>query len=193
MKVEDLRQKVAELAPQVPEKSDAEWLIAVYVSLSTAERLGYKKDTFAMLPRSERESVNKGLISQDLLNIAELSESEKTWLSGHFFNNALFRMVALVEIALKTLFEQRMHMTAPNNYWWIVDWYKANFQGTLGYVKRARQRVNTFKHEPRDYEKVPKLETLADGIQAFHELLELLSHVVEAEQTNSADAKKPRR
>lgn len=109
------------------------------------------------------------------------------WLAGHFFNNALFRMVALVEISLKTLFQRQMNMEPPDNYGWLADWYKKKFAGKLGYIGRARARVNKFKHEQRDRTKPKALETYVDGLKAFDELLLLMSFIVEAEQPVAAE------
>ena len=188
MTIRTYKERVSSLAKALPDKSDTEWLIAVYLSLGTAESLGYTRDSFARLDRNARDAVNADMLSSDSFKIPESSEAKRKWLAGHYFNNALFRMVALAEITLKTLFEREMNMKPPDNYWWLVDWYKKNFAKKLDFIGRARERVNKFKHVPRDRTRPMALDTYADGLKAFEELLVLMSFIVEAQHVAQPDA-----
>jgi len=134
------------------------------------------RDSFARLKRKTRDSVNVHILYQDLFETPKPTDAKKKmWLAGYYFNNALLRMVALAEITLKLLFEREMKMKSPNNYWCLVGWYKRKFAGKLKYIASARARVNKFKHDPRDRTKPKALESYADGLKAFKELLKLMS------------------
>ncbi len=185
MQIEAYKEGVASLLRKLPEHSDPEWLLAVYLSLGTAERLGYKHDEFARKERSERDLVNIQMLSAPYFS---LPASTNKWLAGHFFNNALFRMVALAEITLNDLFQRKMNLDPPRNgYGWLVDWYGITCAGTLEYMNKARARVNKFKHHERQRAKAKPLETYDDGLRAFEELLTLMRQLVEAEQRVPAD------
>ena len=47
------------------------------------------------------------MITLGIKSLGSPKTVNKEWESGYYFNNAMFRMVALTEIALKVLFEQR--------------------------------------------------------------------------------------
>jgi hypothetical protein len=58
LKVSKYKGRVMSLAERLPETLDAEWLVAVYLSLSTAEELGYSVDSNARKSRNVRDEVN---------------------------------------------------------------------------------------------------------------------------------------
>jgi hypothetical protein len=179
LKIRKYKNTVQSLAAILPDKSDAEWLVAIYLSLGTAEELGYKEDSYARLDRKTRNEGNADMLSKDSLQFPASSDITKKWLAGHYFNNALFRMVALSEISLRTLFYREAKMSPnlepPINYWWLVDWYEGKFERKLKYIHKARRRVNKFKHDPRERQGPKALETLGDGFLALEELLLLMS------------------
>lgn len=183
MKIHEYRDRVSSLAKNLPDESDSEWLVAVYLSLATAEELGYEKDLHALRKREERDARNSGMLCQDSLRPIQFSEpadAQKEWTAGYYFNNALFRMVALAEITLQTLFKREMGLEPPfMRYGWLADWYKIRFAGTLDKIANARTRVNRFKHEDRlgSRPKAKALEKYDDALEALNELLALLTTI----------------
>jgi hypothetical protein len=179
MKIEMYKTKVENLLRSLYEESDAEWLLAVYLSLETAEKLGYTHDAFARKSRTDRDKTNLEMLSDHFFSIPASTEDKNDWLAGHCFNNALFRMVALAEITLNDLFKQEMGMEPPfMRYDWLVKWYETKHLGKLKFIGKARARVNKFKHEKRDRSKPKALETYSDGLIAFEELLVLMDLVI---------------
>src|SRR5574341_1053409 len=168
-----LKQKVNSLVSQLHDQTDRSWLVATYMSLRTAHELGYQRDEFANVPKSERESVLQRVISDSLLNPAESPPIRELWLAGYFFNNAVLRMVALAEIGLKNLYKKDTGTAPLDDYKKLAKWYKLTYGNELKYLKRARLQVNEFKHELRDMQKKRKFETMEEGVSAFKELLVL--------------------
>lgn len=69
MQIEHYKKKVASLLRKLPEESDAEWLLAVYLSLGTAETLGYTHDAFARKSRNDRDTINLEMLSDHFFSI----------------------------------------------------------------------------------------------------------------------------
>lgn len=176
-KIEQFEEKVRSLAVQLQDDTDKAWLVGTYVSLRTAQELGYQRDDFAKAPAKDRKYTLQCVISENLLDVPNPSSLKKSWKAGYFFNNALLRMVALAEIGLKLLFEKRTGKKPPPNYHCLVEWYELNFDDKLDYVGKARQQVNRYKHKPRDPTERRKLETLEEGVLAFDEILSLMSRL----------------
>ncbi|HEU4933750.1 MAG TPA: hypothetical protein VFT48_16815 [Pyrinomonadaceae bacterium] len=176
MKIERYKSQTLSLVKSLPETSDAEWLVAVYLSLGTAEKLGYKKDIHARKPRRDRDAINADLLSTNSFDRQEPSAEKTAWLAGHFFNNALFRIVALAEITLNELFEREFQMEPPRQiYDWLAKWYTQKHGKKLDWIKKSRERVNRFKHRKRARQETKPLEEYEHGLKAFEELLTLMS------------------
>ncbi len=159
---------------KLPQETDRAWLVSTYLSLEKAHALNYQHDAISKLPKSDQDNL---LLKINTLDSHRLSRNNKKWIAGYFFNNAMFRMVALTEIGLKILFEKTMKMKAPDDYWWLCNWYESTFNMKLSNIQNARRRVNKFKHEPRFGKRKKKFETISEGIDAFKELLSLLEQI----------------
>lgn len=174
MEFKQIKKRVTSLVIKLPQETDRAWLVSTYLSLRKAHGLNYQYDAISKLAKSDQDNL---LLKINSLDSRRLSRDDKNWIAGYFFNNAMFRMVALTEIGLKVLFEKRMKMKAPDDYWWLSNWYKSSFNMTLNNIQNARRRVNKFKHEPRLGTRRKKFETINEGIDAFKELLSLLEQI----------------
>lgn len=99
---------------------------------------------------------------------------------GYYFNNALFRTVALAEIGLKFLYTKETNKKPPKQkdvYYVLKDWYTAKYSMPLAAITSARQQVNDFKHKARGSQKAKHLETIRDAFTAIDELLTLLEQI----------------
>lgn len=170
--LDQYKRRLIKVIPQLPQETDISWLVSVLTSLEKAYTMNYKKDAFSDLRENDQI---KRLLS---ISSSEFDSSkDNTWLSGYFFNNAMFRMVALAEIGLKILFEKHIKLDAPDNYHWLSCWYRKAFHGNLTNINNARTRVNQFKHKPRDLSQRSKFKKIGEGIKALGELLTLLENI----------------
>jgi hypothetical protein len=170
--LDQYKKRLRNLIPQLPRESDISWLVSAFKSLEKACALNYKKDAFSDLRENDQI---KRLLDINAIDFDSLNDA--TWLSGYFFNNAMFRMVALAEIGLKILFEKHMKLEAPDNYHWLSGWYGKTFSGKLTNINNARTRVNHMKHEIRKERKKSKFEKIGEAIKAFDEVLTLFEKI----------------
>lgn len=180
MTIEHLRASVVKLLEDdVYDEADKAWVVAVFVSLRTATTLDYQQDSFIRLSKKEKHDALLAIMSEDRLLPPQSSPSEQYWRAGHFYNNALFRIVALAETRLPVLYERHARGKPPEeNYWELSKWYEETFAESLEHVNRARAQVNRLKHVPH-YERLdPRAERLEEGIAAFREVIRLLWRVV---------------
>jgi len=173
-KLDQLNIRVSSLVSKLPDETDRSWLVTIYLSLKKAAALNYKDDSFSKLTKCNQDTI---LLKMKSLDTRRLSTTDKDWIAGYFFNNAMFRIVALAEIGLKILFEKKTKMKAPGDYGWLSQWYERTFTMKLDNIQFARRRVNKFKHEPRGKGKKKKFETMREGIDALKELLSLLEQI----------------
>jgi len=172
-----LKKRVDSLIPILPQETDVSWLVSIYFSLNKAYELNYQYDAISKLIKSDQADILLKISSLNFTSNAKLSKEERTWLAGYYFNNAMFRMVALTEIGLKILFEQKMKVKPPKDYGWLSKWYLMVFGKNLINVQNARSRVNKQKHELRGTKNSKQFESMKDGIYAFNELLSLLEDI----------------
>ena len=156
----------------LPDVIDRSWLVSTYLSLKKAQALGYDEDLFSKLPKGKRDT-----ILHKVKSLGSSRTRNKEWEDGYYFNNAMFRVVALTEIALKELFEQKTKMKPPPTYPWLCEWYEAIYKRKLSNINNARKRVNKFKHERRSRIIAKKFKTMQEGIDAFEELLLQLEQI----------------
>jgi hypothetical protein len=171
-RLEKIERRLTPLVPKLLDVIDRSWLVSTYLSLKKAYALNYKEDTFSRLPKDKQDTIVLGIKS-----LGSSKAGDKEWESGYYFNNAMFRMVALTEIALKVLFERKVKMKPPPSYPWLSKWYETSYGNRLSNVNSARSRVNKFKHEPRSRATKKKFESMQEGVDAFEELLLLLEQV----------------
>ena len=176
MEFKQIKKRITCLVTKLPKETDRSWLVSIYLSLKKAHGLNYQYDAITRLTKSDQDKI---LLKVNSLESRRSSkdEDDKNWVAGYFFNNAMFRMVALTEIGLKVLFEKRMKMQAPNDYWWLSNWYESAFKMKLNNIQNARRRVNKLKHKPRIGTRNKRFETMSQGIEAFKELLALLEQI----------------
>jgi hypothetical protein len=171
-KLNQIEKRLIPLIQNLPDVIDRSWLLSTFLSLKKAHALNYKEDLFSRLSKDKRDSI--------LLGVKPLGSSRtrnKEWESGYYFNNAMFRMVALTEIALKELFERKMEIEPPPSCPWLTKWYETTYERRLNNINAARKRVNKFKHERRSKIPTKKFETMQEGVDAFEELLLLLEQI----------------
>ena len=192
-KLIQFEKKLLTLLPTLPPEIDRPWVLATYLSLKMATELNYTDDAFSKLPNQDQIDFLSKNLSFSFQDIQKLSKGNNTWEAGYFFNNAIFRMVALAEIGLKVLFKRKTTIDAPDNYWWLSKWYENTFTQKLGNIQNARKRVNHFKHDTRSKNKNNKVfEKMSEGIKAFQELLSLLEHIASLTNQASEYAEPPR-
>lgn len=171
----EIKKRIASLLPKLPDEIDRSWLASTYLSLRKAHALCYQNDSISRLPKNGQDRIVLEITS---LDARRAPKEIKDWIAAYYFNNALFRTVALTEIGLKVLFEKKMKMEPPpKSYQWLADWYKTDSGMTLNNIANARKRVNKFKHEPRRRINKKKFETMREGIDALKELLLLLEKI----------------
>jgi hypothetical protein len=161
----------------LPEEIDRSWLLSTYLSLRRADQLNYKDDTVSKLPKTGQNNI---LLKITSLNSRNTLKHAKKWLAGYYFNNAMFRTVALAETGLKVLYEKRTTKKAPRGndaYPRLLGWYKENFNMNLDNIAKARQQVNMFKHDVRSPSRRKEFETMKEGIEALKELISLLKRI----------------
>ncbi len=181
MLIDNLRMPVVKLLDDdVYDVADKAWVCAVFVSLHFAETLGYKEDTFIKLKnRQEKHETLLAIVKDNLLLPTSRSpKQQKYWSAGHFYNNALFRIVALAETRLPVLYKLRVGVRPQEDYFWLSRWYEKTFGESLELVYRAREQVNRLKHDPHYKRRNPKADLLEEGIDAFREVITLLERMV---------------
>lgn len=171
-RLKEIEKRLPPLVSKLPDVIDRSWLVSTYLSLKKANSLNYKGDMFSRLPKGQQDMIALGIKS-----LGSSKAGNREWESGYYFNNAVFRMVALAEIALKVLFEQKMKMKPPPSYPWLSGWYETSYGNRLSGINSARSRVNKFKHEPRHRTVKKKFESMQEGVDAFEELLLLLEQL----------------
>jgi hypothetical protein len=179
-KLNRLKKTMNSLVSRLDDETDRSWLVAAFISLQIANDLGYEKDKFTRSQKDERDNSLKTCLKYGLqsLSAPRATVTHEYWKAGYFFNNALLRIVALTEIGLKALFEKQTNVQPPNDYWWLVEWYKRTNDNSLSYLNKARKQVNRFKHKLRDAQREPYLESMQDGICAFEELISLMKTLI---------------
>jgi len=110
-RLKQFKKRLTPLVQMLPEVIDRSWLVSTYLSLKKANGLNYKEDTFSRLPKGQQDAIALGIKS-----LGSSKTGNREWESGYYFNNAMFRMVALAEIALKVLFEKKAKMKPPPSY-----------------------------------------------------------------------------
>lgn len=137
----------------------------------------YEDDAFSKLSKATQDQF---LLTTNSLSIHKKVRSSKQWIAGYYFNNALFRSVALAEIGLKVLYTKETKKKPPTGrdiYYRLKDWYTAKYSMNLTTITRARQQVNDYKHDTRGSTNIKHLETMDDAIVALNELLALLEKI----------------
>lgn len=181
MTVRDLEPTISSLIQRdARDETDRAWLVATYLSFRAAEELGFLCYEFDKLSLPDQTSTLLKLLGQPLLETQAISTLAQQWKAGHFFNNAVLRLVALAEVRLNVLYEKRTKCELPHNYWKLAQWYEAAYSDKLTFLGKARTHVNLMKHKRHNPEADNKLKTLDDGLTAFKELLLLSSRVIEA-------------
>ena len=117
MTLSDLKDRVKIVLGKLPEGVDRAWLVANYLSLRTAQDLGYVDDSFARLTDPQR--------TEAMLAAVDRGAEEGCGLAGlvlfgaaHFFNNALFRMAAQAELVLQCLCCAPEELEPPGIHLW---------------------------------------------------------------------------
>lgn len=128
------------------DETDRAWLVATYLSFQAAEKLGFRDYEFDTLSLPDQTPALLDLLGQSLLEIEGISTQIQQWKSGHFFNNAVPRLVALAEVRLKVLYGKRTKCDLPHNYLKLVQWYEAVYSDKLTFLGKAREQVNLMKH-----------------------------------------------
>lgn len=172
------------------DRIDRAWLVAVYLCLKTAEDLGYVRDDFVQFDLRRQEVALLDLISRGITLPSLQSDDTTIWLRGHFYNNALLRMVFLAETRLDMLWQR---YNSPRNFksvgerWAVqLDWYTSRFDDTLEFLQSTRNQINIFKHDDTTQpgakrlgnKGLRKIETMEDASRALQELLGLLSKLM---------------
>ena len=94
MSIKRFQQKVQNLIEDdTMDKTDRAWVVAVYVSLRAAEELGYKQDDFVKLPLPDQRTALLHVVLQGMLSPPSTTDHTTIYYRGHYYNNALFRMV----------------------------------------------------------------------------------------------------
>ena len=191
MSISRFEQTVCDLIRQdADDRIDRAWLVAVYLCLKTSEDLGYVRDDFVQFDLKRQEVGLLDVIFRGITLPPLQSDDTTIWLRGHFYNNALLRMVFLAETRLDMLWQQ---YNSPKRFksvgerWAVqLDWYTSRFGDTLEFLQRAREQINIFKHDDTTQPgaKTPgnkglrKIETMEDATRALQELLGLLSKLM---------------
>jgi hypothetical protein len=172
-----MQKKIELLIPALPEEIDRSWLVSSCLSLKKAQTMQYKDDAFSKLPKATQDQF---LLNTNSLSIHKKVHSSKQWIAGYYFNNALFRIVALAEIGLKVLYTKETKKEPPTGrdvYYRLKNWYSAKFNMNLTTITKARQQVNDYKHHTRGSTNIKHLETMHDAIVSLYELLALLEKI----------------
>jgi hypothetical protein len=176
-KFNEIKKRISNLLQNLPSGIDRSWLVSSYLSLKQSFEMKYQKDFFLEIERNKQNIVLEEINS---LDFEGTSNENKFFVAGFYFNNSVFRIVALAEIGLKVLFEKKMKLPAiKRDYKWLKEWYEKTFNKKMDNIQSARKRVNVFKHEPRSVNLQKKFETIEDGIAALEELLLLLEKIIE--------------
>ncbi len=163
--------------------TDRTWLVATMVSFVAAYELEYETDKFPALEESEQISVFRAVLSEPvLLEARHVQDHARVFLAGHYFNNAVYRTMALAETRLQRLHKQFVSGSAGNlTAKRLIDWYQDNYE-CLPFLSRARRQMNINKHEETQGIDVDRpLESLSDGLSAYRELLGILDRVLASE------------
>jgi hypothetical protein len=172
-----IQKRIKSLIQALPEEIDRSWLASSYLSLKKAQTLQYKDDAFSKLPKATQDQF---LLTATSLSIQKKVRNSKQWIAGYYFNNALFRTVALAEIGLKVLYTKETKNKPPKGrdvYYQLKDWYTAKYNMNLTTITKARKQVNEFKHDTRGSTTIKRFETMNDAIVALNEVLTLLEKV----------------
>jgi hypothetical protein len=86
------------------DETDRAWLVATYLSFQAAEEFGFRDYEFDMLSLPNQTPALLELLGKPLLETQGISTQAQQWKAGHFFNNAVPRLVALAEVHLKVLY-----------------------------------------------------------------------------------------
>jgi len=172
-----IKKSVESLIMILPEEIDRSWLLSVYLSLLRAFALNYRNDAVSRLSKADQDKLLPKITS---LTSRNTTKDAKKWFAGYYFNNAMFRTVALAETGLKVLYEKTTSKKVPAGnkvYHDLRTWYENRFGLKLDNISKARQQVNVFKHDVRSPTTCKKFETMVEGIEAFKELLTLLKQI----------------
>jgi len=172
-----IKKSIQSLIFVLPEEIDRSWLLSSYLSLRKAFLLNYERDAVARLLKVDQDNLLLKITSLTPRKTLKLVEE---WVAGYYFNNAMFRMVALAETGLKVLYQKKTSRKAPKGnraYYILLGWYKKNYGLNLDIITEARIQINVFKHDVRSPERSKKFETMREGVEAFKELLLLLAQI----------------
>ena len=172
------------------------WTVAVYWSLYRAKKLDHTEDRFRKLkPKVARQTLLKVLAMMD--QAEQFKGNQKMWLSGHYYNNAILRMHALVEQSLKTLWERvnsgsliavRSGIVGDYRFQTLLSWYREVFNVKEDHLGALHKEVNELKHE---YKTIPQEKLkMREALIAFDKALDLLLKSFENRQSLIAIQKK---
>jgi len=149
-KLKTIKRRLKPLILSLPEMIDRSWLLSAYLSIRKAYSLNYHNDSFSKLSKADQDDI---LLYINSLSSLKTMTRHREWIAGYYFNNAMFRIVALAETGLKVLYTRETKKKAPeDNYAYnnlLLPWYEGRY-GILHNLKNARKQVNKFKHRNRD-------------------------------------------
>ena len=172
-----IKKDVEPLVMVLPEEMNRSWLLSTYLSLQRAFDLNYQHDVVARLPKADQDRLILKITS---LTSRKTLKYTKEWLAGYYFNNSMFRTVALAETGLTILYEKKTSKKAPAGneaYYTLMAWYKSNYGLNLDNITKARKQVNVFKHDVRSPKTSKMFKTMREGIGALKELVLLLKQI----------------
>jgi hypothetical protein len=172
----NLEKRVISIVVALPEEIDRSWLIAVFLSLRKAYELNYQRDDISLLNKADQNNLLLRITAFNFNSFKHSTSEEKIWAAGYFFNNAMFRMVALTEIGLKLL-KKLQNKKNKGKHTQLSKWYEETFQQKLTNIENARKRVISLKHHLRNSKGKKSFEGMSEGVVAFNELLTLMEHI----------------
>jgi hypothetical protein len=182
--VKSLKNRVMHLAVTLSDQIDKSWLIGAYVSLRTADKLGYRDDQTRTLPEEKKREIYRAVSSDAELPPSFSIQENKEWWSGYFCNGAIFRMVALADVGLKLLYahENKGEKPKDDRIFTLIKWYESIYHAeSLTNLDNARLRVNGQKHRPRGKNRYGGFTKMEEAVEGFQELLSVLSKLEKRE------------
>jgi hypothetical protein len=107
-----INRRLKPLILNLPETVDRSWLLSTYLSLKKAYSLNYKNDSLSKLSKSDQDAI---LLDIRSLGSAKTISAHREWIAGYYFNNAMFRIVALAETGLKVLYTRETKKKAADD------------------------------------------------------------------------------
>jgi len=176
MSIREYEKKVEETIGRLPDGVERVWLVAAYLSLKAAERLGYRENEIAALGTDVRDEILGKLLFEDITSAEFSKKYAAKWISGYFYNNAVFRIAALSEIALTIIGEQEGKDTNLEKKE-LLDWYIKKYGERPIHLIKIIDRTNYLKNRRRDATRTTTYDELVEGIEAFGELLKVISKI----------------